>query len=197
MKTRGFTLIETVVVVAITGIVSGAIGFTLQYFYRTNAYVLEETQATERAHRSVEHVLSDIREASYADDGSYPVAIAATSTITFYADTDADLAAEKVHYYLSGTTFYRGITNSAGSPPSYSGQTEKIDVVVDNVRNATTTIFHYFDNTGIELTSPISLSRIASVKVVVMTDVNPNRAPQVYVLTGSATLRNLRDPSTE
>ena len=50
---------------------------------------------------------------------------------------------------------------------------------------------------GAELTAPIDAGKIASVKATVMTDVNPDRAPAVYTLVESATIRSLRDASTE
>ena len=192
------TLVEMIVVIALTGVVLGAIGRTLAYFYRTNAYVIEQTQAVEGARRSTEGALADLREASYGDDGSYPISDAATSTVTFYADIVGDASVERVRYYLSGTTFYRAVTQSAGNPPSYAGQDETVDVVVDNIRNGTSTpLFRYYDADGDELPAPIDASKIASVKATVMTDVNPDRAPAVYTLVESATIRSLRDMSAE
>jgi len=192
------TLVEMLVVIALTGAVVAAIGRITSYFYRTNAYVLEQTQAVEAARRSTENALADLREASYGDDGSYPIANAATSTVTFYADTDADSSVEKIRYYLSGTTFYRAVTQSAGNPLSYSGQSESVDIVVDNIRNdALNPLFRYYDSGGAELSAPADAGKIASVKATVMTDVNPNRAPAVYTLQESATIRSLRDTSDE
>lgn len=195
-RNRGFTLIETLVVVAITAVVMVALGGLIQYFYKTNAYVLEQAQATESARRSIESAMADLREASYGADGSYPLMAAATSSVTFYANVDSDPAIEKVRYYLSGTTLYRGVTKAAGSPPSYAGQPEIATLVVDNIRNGTSTLFYYFDSAGNQLSDPVNVSLVASVRARVMTDVNPNRAPEVFTLTGDATLRNLRGTIT-
>ncbi|MBI5405604.1 type II secretion system protein [Candidatus Kaiserbacteria bacterium] len=190
--TRGFTLIETLVVAALTAIVTVALGGLIQYFYKTNAYVLEQTQATESARRSIESAMADLREASYGADGSYPLMAAATSSVTFYANIDSDTAIERVRYYLSGTTLYRGTTKASGNPPSYAGQPEVATLVVDNIRNGTSTLFSYFDSAGNQLSDPINISLVASAKARVMTDVNPNRAPEIFTLTGNATLRNVR-----
>ena len=189
---RGFTLIETLVTIAITAVVTVALGGLIQYFYKTNAYVLEQTQAPESARRSIESAMADLREASYGADGSYPLAVAATSSVTFYANIDNDAAIEKARYYLSGATLYRGTTKAAGNPPSYAGQPEVATLVVNNIRNGTTTLFYYFDSAGNQLSVPVNISSVASVQARVMTDVNPNRAPEIFMLTGNATLRNLR-----
>ncbi len=190
---RAFTLVETIVVVALTAIIMMVLASLITYFYKTNEYVIEQTQAVESARISIEHAMADLREASYGADGSYPIASAATSTVTFYANVDNDIAIEKVRYYLSGSTLYRGVTDPAGSPPSYAGQSESTTLVVNNIRNdVTTPLFAYYDANGNQLAYPINLAQVASVQITVLTDVNPTRAPNVYTLTGSATLRNLR-----
>ena len=196
-STQGFTLIETIVTVALTALVLLAINSLVIYFYRTNAYALEQSQAVASARRSLENALRDLREASYGADGSYPIAATATSSVTFFANINSDPAIEKVRYYLSGSTLYRGTTEPAGSTPSYTGQPEVTTLVVDNIRNGTTPMFSYYDANGNQLTDPINISDVASVHIEVLTDVNPTRAPNVYTLMGRATLRNLHNTNTQ
>ncbi len=190
----GFTLIETVVVVALTAFIMVTLTSIIWYFYRTNAYTIQQTQAVNSARVSIEHAMADFRQASYGADGSYPLLAAATSTATFFADTDGSGSVEKERYYLSGTTLYRGTTVAAGSPPSYLGQPETTTLVVDNIRNGTSTpLFTYFDSNGNQLSDPVDTAAVASVVITVQTDVDPNRAPTIYTLTGSATLRNVHN----
>ncbi len=195
MKRRlfsGFTLVETVVTVALTGFIMLTLAFIIQYFYKTAAYALEQTQAINSARRSVENTVTDLREASYGEDGSYPIVAAATSSVTFFANVLGDGAVEKVHYYLSGPSLFRGTTEPAGNPPSYAGQPETVTLVIDNIRNGTSTpLLRYFDASGNELPAPVNVAKVASVRIQVLTDVNPRRAPDVYTLDGAATLRNL------
>lgn len=190
---RAFTMVETVVVIGLTALVIVALGQLIRYFYVTNAYVLEQAKAVNSARRSIENAMTDLREASYGADGSYPLLSAATSSVTFYANINGDSAVEKVRYYISENTIYRGVTEPGGSPPTYAGQPEATTLVVDNIRNGTTPLFRYFDATGAELTSPVTISAVASVRATVLTDVNPERAPNVYTLSGGATLRNLHN----
>jgi hypothetical protein len=112
----------------------------------------------------------------------------------FYADVDADGPVERVRIYLTGSTLYRGVTNAAGNPRTYVGQTETVQTVVAHVRNGTSTpLFAYYNAAGALLTAPVDVSEVSFVSMDIRTDLNPTRAPNVYQLTGSATLRNLRD----
>lgn len=190
------TLIELLVTIALTSVVVLALGFLIQYFYKTNAFVLEQSHAVESARRSVENAMADLREASYGADGSYPISATATSSVTFYADIDSDSSVERARYYLSNTTLYRG-TTEPGATGSYAGQPEATTLVVNDIRNGTSTdLFSYYNRDGEQLVAPVNLAQVASVKIVVLTDVNPNRAPNVYTLRGSATLRNLKPNAT-
>ncbi len=186
---------ETMIVVAITATVVGALLMAIRYFYVNNAYVFQATAAVDSARRGLATSLGDLREASYADDGSYPISAAATSSITFYSDVDSDGAIERVKIWMYGTTLYKVVTNSGGNPPSYTGQSSATSTIALFMRNATSTpVFTYYDSTGTQLaTTSTPLSSIATVSANVQIDLNPNRAPQIFKLSGSATLRNLRD----
>jgi prepilin-type N-terminal cleavage/methylation domain-containing protein len=193
-KRFGFTLIEMLVVIAITSAVGLAVTTMIQYFYQKNAYLLEQTDALDNARRTMLDAVRTLREASYGDDGSYPIATAGTSTITFFADLDNDGSVEKIRYYLVNSTLYRGVTNSAGSPPVYTGQTEAITTVAASVRNTKfTPLFTYYDSSGAALsTTSTNISQISAVTISAWIDINPNRAPNEFNLSETATLRNLR-----
>jgi type II secretory pathway pseudopilin PulG len=175
---RAFTLVETVVVIGILVIVGVALSSTIVYFYKTNTYVIEEGNAVQSAQNGLIDSMKDLREASYGDDGSYPIASVATSSITYYADINGDGSDEMITYYLSGGTLFRNVTHSTGNPPTYIGQTPATTTIATYIVNGTSTpIFQYYDDSGNLLSAPI----------------NPFRSPAVYTLTGSATLRNLRN----
>lgn len=192
---RGFTLTEVVVVVALTALVGGAILSAIVYIYRNHAYIFEAAVSVESARRGLSSTLEHIREASYADDGNYPLGSIATSSITFYSDIDEDGGIERVRIYLLGETLYRVVTNAGGNPPSYTGQTPATSTLATYMRNTSATpIFRYYDDGGTEisLVSP-DVADVKSVGITILTDLNPNRAPNVLTLTGTATLRNLRE----
>ncbi len=188
------TLIEVLAVIAITAVVGIALNSTVVSFYRSNAYLLEETEALGNARQGIGDAVRITREANYGDDGAYPISAAATSTITLYSDIDNDKAVEKVTYTLLNGTLYRATVNAAGTPPSYTGQPVTTNTVAQFVRNSSTTpLFQYYDSAGVQLsTTSTDISKIASISIQLLVDLNPVRAPNVFTLTESATLRNLR-----
>ena len=194
MTTHGFTLIETIVVIAVTTLISVTLGTLLVYFYKTNAYTLEESTAVASARRGVEDAMRYMREASYGSDGSYPIESADASSVTFYANTNNDPAIERVTYTLDGHTLYRTVAAPTGNPPSYAGTTPVKMTIAESVVNTTDTyLFRYFDNTGAEIPAPVDVSKITSVKTTLMVDVNTDRAPVSFTLSAGATLRNLKN----
>lgn len=188
------TLMELLVTIAILSLVTAAIMGLIQSFYRDNNYLIEETVALANARGGVSDAIRAIREASYGDDGSYPIASAGTSTMTLYADLDQDDAVERVQYSLIGGVLYRAVANAVGSPPVYTLSTQSTTTIATDVRNsATTPLFTYFDSSGIQLsTTTPNIGAITSVQIQLMVDLNPNRAPNVFTLIQSATLRNLQ-----
>ena len=194
MQSRGFTLVETVVVVGLTGLVGVGLLSMIAFFYRSNAFLLEATSAVDSASRGVNQSLEHLREASYGEDGGYPVAEAATSSVTFYSDLDVDTSVERVRLYVLSGVLYRGVTEAAGNPPSYAGQPESTTVLATDVKNATSTpAFRYFDVSGNELSGTVDLAEVRTVRVRFDVDINPERAPNILTIEGGATLRNLRD----
>ncbi len=194
MTHRAFTLVETIVVISITTLIIVTLGMLLSYFYKTNAYTLQQTIAVAQARQGVEDATRYLREASYASDGSYPIAQVATSSITFYANTNSGPAIERVTYTLEGGTLFRTITEPVGNPPTYSGgPLATTTIAVSVVNDSLTPVFRYFDDTGAELTAPVNVSKIASVETTVVIDVDVNRAPTSFTLSGGATLRNLKN----
>lgn len=190
---RGFSFPETLVVIAVTGIIGIAINSMIVNFYRQNAYLLQQTAATDNARRGLGTTFTALRESSYGDDGSYPIQNVSTSSITFFSDIDTDGGIEKIRFYVSGETLYRGITESTSTPPTYSGQPEIPTVIAEHVRNGTSTpLFRYYDVNGDELSAPVPIADVASIGTSLMIDLNPFRAPDILTLQETATLRNLR-----
>lgn len=189
------TLIEVLVSISVITAVGLALTGLIQSFYKDNDFLIEETAALAGSRRGMDSTISALREATYGDDGSYPIASAGTSTLTIYSDIDQDAGVEKIQYALTNGILYEFITNSAGSPPSYPASARSTTTIATNVRNtAATPVFSYYDDAGAQLstTSP-SIASISSVKVQVLVDLNPNRAPNVFTLSETATLRNLEE----
>jgi hypothetical protein len=188
---RGVTLMEMVTVIAITTLVGGALTRAIQFFYKSNAYLLEQTSATTIVRRGMTDAVQLIREASYAADGSYPLKTIGTSTLTFSADMNNDGNVENIRYYLTNGTLYRGVKFATGTNPTYVGQPESTTTIATSVRNSTSSpIFTYYDSSGIFSTST---GKIASIGIMLLVDINPLRAPNVLILSQTTTIRNLQN----
>ena len=164
------------------------------FFYRANTSSIEQAYQIESARRGIDLLVRDLREATYADDGSYLLAAIATSSLTFYADTDRDSSIEKIRYTLSGQQLWRNVTDSAGSPPTYTGASATSSVS-DYVRNfgQNRPLFRYYDGTGAEIVNfATGIADVRSVSVDLVVNVVPVRAPGDFTLQSSATIRNLR-----
>jgi type II secretory pathway pseudopilin PulG len=191
----GFTLLETMIVIAFLSGVGIALSYSIYMFYRQNSFVFETVAALDYARSSVNTALKNIRESSFGEDGAYPIGSVGTSSITFHAEVDGDYPVEKVKIWRVGQTLYKVVQNSGGNPPTYVGQSYATSTLATYVSNSTSTpLFRYYNGAGVELQSPVDINEIASILVRVDVDLNPLRAPDIFTLSGTITLRNLKNP---
>ncbi len=132
--TRGFTLIETLITVAILAVVLGGMYQLFLVGYRTQAVVSTDSTLLDNARRAVDAMADDLRMAGldptgagafgFRQSGGF-VPVAAESRILFSLDEDRDgtldgNALERVGFLLNGTTLVRttdGTNPAAGLPP--------------------------------------------------------------------------------
>lgn len=189
---RGMTLIELIVTISIMTVVTAAVMGIIQSFYKDNDYLIAETAALASARSGVDKTVYDLRQATYGDDGSYPIAAAGTSTLTVYANADHGSDVEKLQYTLLNNTLYTQMTYATGSPPTYTGK-QSTTTIATYVQNTADPVFTYFDSSGNQLSSSsTNLAAIASIRVKVEINLNPNRGPNTFTLSETATLRNPR-----
>ncbi len=186
------TLIETVVWIAILVLIFEALGITLQYFYRTNRYAIEQANAVTSGQRGLEQIVKVVREAAYSSQGAFPIVSIGANDFIFYADVDSDALIERVHYYLQGTSLMQGVLNPTGTPPDYTGG-ETATKVADYVRNTSQglAVFKYYDELGSEITNYSHWSDVKFVKVSLIVNVDENTLPNQLILSSSAAIRNL------
>lgn len=190
---RAFTLIETVVWVSITTALMLTIVSSVQYFYRTNNYAVEQAAAVSSAQRGIEEMVKTMREAAYSSNGAYPVIAMGTSTFSFYADVDSDPFIERLRYYVEGGSLKRGIIDPSGDPPVYSNP-ETISSVSDFVRNIDQNVatFNFYDLNGNLMTDLTDIAEVRFIEVTIVVNINPYRLPNQFTLRSTAAMRNLR-----
>ena len=188
---RGFSLVEMIVVVSMTALVMGVLSMIFVEFYHSHAYVLQSISATQYARDGVEDAMRHLRGATYGSDGSYPIASATPSSLTFFSDVKNTPGIERVTYSLVGDTFFRTERAATGNPPAYNGG-DATTTLSSSVRTTNVPLFRYFDENGNELTPPIPVHKISSVRTTLTIDIDINRSPTPFTLSNAATLRNLK-----
>ena len=165
------------ITLTIFSLVMISVSSSVLYFYRTNANALEQSFALSSARKGVESLVRDIREASYSDDGAFPIVSIGANSMTFYSDTDRDANIERMRYFLEGTILKKGTLEATGNPPQYVDSNEVITIVSEDIRNGedNVDIFDYFDNTNVEITNFSNVTDVAFVRVNLIVNINPAR----------------------
>jgi type II secretory pathway pseudopilin PulG len=189
---RGVSLVETVITIAVFVLIMGAVAASLIYFYRSNAYTVEQSSAITAARRGVETMVQDLREATFSAGGAYPIVSMGGYDLTAYSDIDHDADVERIRFFLDGTNLKRQVTNPTSTPAEYTGS-ESTSILASDVRNQqnNTPIFTYVDADGAAVTSASNISAIKSVEVNLVVNVDINRSPRGYTIRSQATMRNM------
>lgn len=195
-RVGGFTLVELLVAVFIITLIGLAVsnfGAQMFSFSRTLSSAMT---AQGEARKALKTMSAEIRPASLSSIGSYAIETAATSTLTFYSDTDDDGVYERIRYFLSGTTLKRGIIKPTGNPLTYNSANETFSELVHDVVNGGTPIFEYYDTLYDGTTSamnPVTILSIRLIKITVMIDKDTNKPPNTMTATTQVSIRNLKD----
>jgi len=197
VQSRGFTLVEMLMVIAINALLMVAITSTIVFIYQTNSYSFAQANEIEASRRGVGFWVRDAREMTLAATGAYPIAVLENNRMAFYSDIDKDNLVEYVEYSLSTTTLRKRTYNPVGYPPMYSTSTpDSTEIISEFVQNISQgqKVFTYYDTAGVELASPAAMltdARYISIKIIV--NIDPVRSPGEFMLQASAAPRNLKD----
>lgn len=197
-KNKGFTLIETMLALAIIIAISIAVGTFQTNIFRFNKYTKDVIESAQDSRAIIATIVKEMRSMSPSNNGSYPISSVATSSITFFSDVDGDTKMEQVRYFLSGTSLKKGVIVATGNPPVYNTNSEVITTLAYNIKNSTSTsLFEYYDTnyagTSTPLSYPINITSIRLIRTNLLIDADPNRSPVPRMYTSTATLRNLKD----
>lgn len=192
-RSLGFTLIETLFVVSIFVVVTGAMTMFARNTWHYNSFLSSSLSSINSGRIAIKTMVAEIRTASSGSDGAYAVSSATSTRFTFYSDIYDNGLKEKVSYFLEGTNLKKSVIIPTGSPLAYTGA-EVITTLIPNVTN--TSIFDYYDKNYDGTTSPLQPADIPSVrlvKITVIVDDNPSRAPGPITISSQVTLRNIKD----
>ena len=98
--TSGFSLLEALFTMGIFVLVTVSVSSFIMQSYKTTLFADEQAEAIEQARRGMTSMVKEIREASPAENGAFPLELADAQNIIFYSDIDSDEEIARVHYYL-------------------------------------------------------------------------------------------------
>lgn len=187
---------EVIMVTSISTILMLVITFSIVSVYRNNAYALAQTGEVDSARRGLQTWTQDVRELDFGANGAYSIQSAEPQYMAFYSDIDPDAITEFIEYELVDTTLYRRVHKAGGFPATYSTSTPATTVLSEFVQNNLEAIptFRYFNNNGDEISNPTAqITDIRYIKMQLVVNIDPVRAPGEFMLEGSAAPRNLKD----
>ena len=192
INNKGLTLIEILIALAIFILSTLALYVFIDQNFKAQNFSLEQSTAINEARRGIETAVKELREAMPGDTGAYPIELADSHEIIFYADYDRDDAIERVRYFLDGSDFKKNVIEASGYPLAYSGEGDTI-IISQYVRNNEVPVFTYRDSDYIELTTPADANRVKLIHIYLKVNVAENRAPIDYELESDVYLRNLKE----
>lgn len=195
-RQKGLSMVETIVVIALFSILSLAVSESVASFYRLNAYTLEQAYQVDHARNGVKQLVRDLREMTFADNGTFPLVIMEESEIGFYSDIDRDDSVEYIEYELVGTTLEKRIFNATGTPSVYDFSAPETTLTISEyVQNdiQAIPIFVYYDGMGNPASATTTITDIVYAEISIIVNIDPIRNPGEYMLRSSASFRNLKN----
>ena len=195
--TKGYSILEVMITVAILTLIIGAIGIFQSDIFSLNRLIQIGLNNQYEAKNIIRPFTGEVREAVSSAQGSYALVETGTSSFIFYSDIDNDLRVEKIRYFLDGNTFKKGIIEPNSDSFIYDQNTEQIIQVVHNV--VSDNIFEYFDSSydGTASTSalifPVNPSDVRLVKVRLQIYNDSNKGLESMLVETQVSIRNLKD----
>lgn len=210
---EGVTLVELLVVMMLMVVVMGAVFTVWTRLEHTYLFTEDDMRAQEQARMAMGEMVEFIRTARVpasvvSETLDTPIPKATPEEIWIWTDTDRDAAhsLELVRFYLStvGTNSYLLRQESPNKDGSFTATA--VRVVNENIRNdppgtalasLTKPLFKYYDSVGSQLahnatTRSVDVTQIRAIRIHLMVDIDPDRAPVVHELTSVVQPRNLR-----
>lgn len=194
---KGFSLIEILVVVFIIGLVSIVIGSFSIDIFSISRIIGSDLSTQQEVRVALKQISSELRSASQSSTGSYPIAEASSTSLTFYSDIDDDGLKERLRYFLQNSVMKKGTLKPTGNPLTYNPANETVIDLIRGVYATTTPIYSYYDASydgeSAPLSNPVLTTAVRLIKIAVTVDSDPAKPPAPFTLTTQITLRNIKD----
>ncbi len=192
----GFTLVEVIIVLAIMSALVTVVSTFQKDVFSLNFNIQSQLNAQLDARHLIKVMVTELRKTSPSISGAYPIELASSTGVTFYADVGNNGSIDRIRYFLSGSTIRKGVITPVGNV--YNAGSEVLTTIMNSVvASSTLPIFQYYsssyDGTTVPLSVPVDIASIRLVKINIIIDNDPNRSPVPLVVTSNVTLRNLKD----
>ncbi len=199
-RTRGFTLVETLVTIVIFSMVMIGTSTLLRTIFTNSTNNPNALNAIDEAQSAAQSFVNQLRDATYGNDGSYPIGEASTTELIFYSPygSSGSTVVDRIRYFVSSSTLYEGVTAPSGSPASYNTAHEKITAIVPHMAGVgTSTVFFYYNGTyagtSSPLIQPVNLNQVTYISLVMSVQLQEVRGSTASsVISTGATIRDLK-----
>jgi type II secretory pathway pseudopilin PulG len=200
-RNSGMTVVEMLIAMFIFMLIMGGSIFLLQQIYQRYGFAMEQGMSVNQVQHSLKIMIEEIRRASVADSGAYPIQNATNFDLVFFGDIDNDGITERVHYYLQNESIKKGVTKPSGIPPTYPSGDQTTTTIGNYIKNIVNQpLFSYFnssypaDQVNNPLTDPVSqINTIRMIKIDIYFNLDPLKAPDNIRLESYVEMRNLKD----
>lgn len=195
---RGFTLIETMTVIAISTLLLAGVSTLFVSVFKTPTQQLLSADNVDQARKVLASFTNEMRNAMPGNDGSYQLNEAGDSQIIFYSNYGTSTSkVYRIRYYISGTTLYKGVVTPAGSPLTYNLGSEVVNPVQYHLSNGVTPVFYYYgdtyNGTTDSLAQPVNLTQVKFVKInLIVLRNNSASDTNTFNVSGGTTIRSLK-----
>jgi len=198
---KGFTLIEFLISVSIFTGVFLVVAIMQKDIIFFNKTLYDSLAASEEGKLAMKTMSAELRSMQSSNNGSYALVEASTTAITFFTDMNGDGIKEQIRYYMSTTSAYvlmKQVIKPTGNPLTYNASSAVYSQAAYDVKNtAATPVFLYYDSeydgTTSSLVFPISPQQVRLVKITLVIERDPIKAPNPTTYSTQVSLRNLKD----
>ncbi|MBI4427342.1 MAG: type II secretion system protein [Candidatus Magasanikbacteria bacterium] len=196
-KHYGFTIVELSVALGISAMIAVTVVWLIIDGLRYSNIIFDQLQTQNDGRRVLQQVVDVVRKTEESSIGGYPLVSAGEYELIVYANVDSDSLRERVRFWLDGTTLKKGVIKPSGSPLSYSGAEQTVEIAHDVVNfSENKPLFLYYDEnyTGTEeaLVQPVEEVGVRMVRVRLELEEDPDKSPVPLEVESAAMIRNLK-----